>query len=896
MPDFRADIRARLAGVRLTPTRELEIVDELAQHLGDRYDALVSGGASPEEAARRTRLEIPDGDALAARLRPLRQARSTPPLPPPRVGWSPAALVVDLRHAARGLRRDWAFTTAVVLTLALCVGATTAVAMAVQTLLVRPLGFEGSSRVVNVWLSRSGRPNWHFRVPAADAQAIASGNHVFDGIGLYETQAMNLTGDGPPEEIATAVVSAGFLRLLRVEGAIGRIFVDADESPGAARVVLLGDGLWRRRFGAQPDVVGRDVRLDGVSYRVVGVAPRGFAVPGRSDAWIPRDRTDGGANAFMLARLRPGVSVERANADMAVMVTAITNGRPNPGMRFDVEPLQTTLTRSSRASWLLLLGAVVCVLGIGCVDVSVLMLARSLRRRRDVDVRLALGATRGQIVRLFAAESLWLAGAGGAAALVVAWAGIHGLRALAPLDTPRLDELAVDPTALWLALATAAGAACAFGMLPALRGSRGSAADALKASGAPAATSRAAARMQGALVVGQMALAVMLLAATALLGRSLLRLSEVDLGFDTDRLLTVRLNAPTGGDLAATRRLATVAGALQQIRGLPAVTGASAATGPVLTGWGLPDATRTLAQRLVVEGGQAASGRPEEANLRRVDTGYFETLGISVRHGRAFTAADQTGGRLVAIVNRTMARTLWSMDAPLGRRFASERDGSGPRWLEVVGVVDDTRDIAPTAAPAPTFFVPIGQHAGGMETDILHLYVRTSIDPLALGDAVRGLVWRLDPAQPVEVSTMALAIAQFQRAPRFRIAVLGALAALGLLLAMLGTHAVVAHAVGQRRAEIAVRLALGAGRGSIVRSIVVRTLGLAAVASVLGLVGAVTGAVVARGLLFELAPVDAASLTAATGMLVAVVLATAYPIARRAGSVDPVQALRSDGG
>jgi predicted permease len=538
---------------------------------------------------------------------------------------------------------------------------------------------------------------------------------------------------------------------------------------------------------------------------------------------------------------------------MAAMVTAITNGRPNPGMRFTVEPLQSTVTRASRVPWLLLLGAVVCVLGIGCVVVSVVMLARGLRRRRDVVVRLALGATRSQIVRLFAAESACLAAAGGAAALLVAWGGVHALRALAPLDTPRLDELVVQPVTVWMALAAAAFAGCAFGLLPALQGSRASADATLKATGEPGGAGRGTVRLQATLVVLQMAMAVVLLTGTAFLARSLVRLTGVDIGFDTDRLLTVRLNAAGGGEAAAPRRLQLAARAVEDAGPLPGVTAATAATGPLMAGWGLPDASRTLAQRITVEGAQVAAFRPEEANMRRVDAGYFRTLRIRVRHGRALEGSDDAGGRLVAVVNQTMARTLWADDAPLGRRFAFELDGTSPRWLEVVGIVDDTRDIAPTEAPARSFFVPIVQHPRWIDGDPLHLYVRTSGDPLAHAEAIRALIGRLDPTQPVEVSTMTAAVEQFHRAPRFRAAVLAALAGLGLLLAVLGTHAVVAHAVGQRRAEIAIRLALGASRQQVVRLIVSRTLILAGIGSTLGLGAAMVGARAARGVLFGVA-------------------------------------------
>ena len=291
---------------------------------------------------------------------------------------------LDLRYTIRELRKDWGFTGIAVLTLALGIGANAAVFSAVHAILLRPLPFKDSSRLVNVWLSRSQRPNWHFRVPPADFAVIQAGNRVFDQVALYDSDSLNLTGGGDPLEVSVGIVSAELFPLLGAETAVGRIFNDTDEEAGGGGVVILSDGLWRRRFAANPEVLGSRVRLNDKAYQVVGVMPTGFSFPGRAELWLPRNRSDAQSNAYILARLRPSVGLALAQADMEAMVTAITNGRPNPGMRFTVEPLKDAVTGSAASSWFLLLAAVGCVLVIGCVNVSNLMLAqRSAAAARD---------------------------------------------------------------------------------------------------------------------------------------------------------------------------------------------------------------------------------------------------------------------------------------------------------------------------------------------------------------------------------------------------------------------------------------------------------------------------------------------------------------------------------
>jgi putative ABC transport system permease protein len=894
MRDWAPHVRPHLERLRLSPAREAEIVDELSQHLDDRYRALTAAGATEADALRVALAEFTAPDAFARRMAGLRQARQPLPLPAPRRRFSLAGFLLDLRYAWRRLHNDRGFTAVAVLTLALGIGANAAVFSAVATIQFRPLPFPDSSRLVNVWLSRSGRPNWHFRVPPADAAVIQSGNRVFESIAMYDSDAGRISGDGEPEELIVATVSASFFSTLGVSPALGRSFSAADEEPPGGHVIMVSDRLWRRRFSADAAVLGTHVRVNDVPRQIVGVMPPGFDLPDRADVWRPRDRSDASANAYLLARLSPHATVAQANADMTLMVAAITDGRPNPGMTFTVEPLKTSVIAGVGSSWVLLLAAVGSVLAIGCLNISNLMLARGLRRQREIAVRAALGASRGQIMRGFAAESLLLAFAGGVLSLGVAYGGVSALRAWAPPDTPRLDQLVVEPTLFGAAIALSALAALVCGLLPVVQCSRFDANASLRDGNGSATTGPRQWRVRNFFVVMQIAAALVLVVAATLLVRSLVRLTHVDSGFRTERLLTVTLHLSPAAYPQPAQRMDFVARTLANLRSLPGVTDASASTGAMMTGSGLLGARHTLAQRITREG-VPAPAPIEEANLRRVDTAYIRTLGMRILGGRDFSDGDRTGARSVAIVNQVMARTYWGTEQVVGKRVSFMRAGDTPVWLEIIGVVNDTRDIALSEAPRPAFFVPLGQDASGFDNDPLTLYLRTAGDPLTIASAVRKQVWSIDPNQPIaDVSTMELAIEKYVAAPRFRTALLAALAALGLLLALIGIYGVTTQTVTERRGEIAIRLALGAERRQMVRLMLAQGCRLAAGGSALGLAGSLAVAGVLRAFLFEVAAIDPITLMTVAALVLGVAIAACYPPATRAAAADVIRGLHHD--
>jgi predicted permease len=891
MTDWKAYVRRRLSPLGLTPAREEEVAEELAQHLEQRYQALLSTGLSPAVAARRPAEEGPLASAFAERMAALRQAGQAATEPAAGGRWSAAGLALDVRHVLRSLRRDWGVALAAVVTLALAIGANAAVFTAVHAIVLRPLAYRDAGRIVNVWLTRAQRANWHFHVPPDDFAVIDANNHVFDRVALYDTEPRTL-GAGAPEEIVTGIVSAGLFPLLDVPPALGRAFDADDEASGGRDVVILSDDLWRRRFAANASVLGVNLTLGDRQLRVVGVMPKGFAFPAGAEAWIPRDRTAAQSNAYMLGRLRPGVRADRAQADMDAMVGIITNGRSNPGMRFVVEPLKDTVTGQTSTSWLLLFAAVGCVFAIGCVNVMNLLLARGLRRQPEIDLRLALGASGGRIVRLLAIESLVLAGSGGLIAVTVAVWIVGALRAWAPADTPRLDQLVIEPGLLCAAVAASSAIAFVCGLTPATRVVRMTLTRSLKAGGAGADATPRRARARDALVVLEVALACVLLAGAMLLVRSLLRLTHVDPGFTTERLLSAELHLPAARYPHPAQQLDVINRILVNVRSQPGVVQASASTGSVMTGLGLIGAQRTLLQRLT-RPDAAPGGPPEEANLRRIDAAYFDTLGMRLVAGRKFDATDAAAAARVAVINRTMARGLWGTDAVLGKRLAFDRAAGQPIWREIVGIAADTRDIAPSERPAPTFYIPLAQSATGVNGETVSLLIRTSGDPADLADLVRAQIRAVDPAQPVAtISTIEGAVDRYVAPSRFRTGLLSGLALIGLVLALTGVYAVMSSAVNQRLPEMAVRLALGADARVITRLVVGRGLSLAAAGIAPGIALSLVGARAARSLLFEISPLDPLTLCVVPAVVLAVVAAGCAIPARRAAMVDPVRTLR----
>ena len=890
MPDWKAVVRDHLAPLRLPPHVEAALVDELAEHLELAYDGRLAAGEHPDRAAHEVTAAFNRDGALVARLRGLRRMRPDPTGDPGRGRrWAP--LRSDLRVASRRLRQEWTATLALIVTLAVGIGATAAIGAATRLTVLHPLPFGGADRLVNVWLLRAGRDNWHFHVPPPDAEALRSAAQVFDRVEMFDSDRRLLARDAAGRSVTVASVPLGFFDLVDVRPQAGRLFDGADARSGDA--VLLGDALWRSDFGAAPDVAGATVRLDGRPFRVVGVLPAGFTFPGDAEAWTLRSPADQ-SNGYVLARVRAGVTNAQAQAAMPSVVSAITNGRVNPGMSFRIEPLSATATRDTRLPWLLLLAAAGCVVTIALLNVSSLLLSRAVGRRRDVAVRLALGATRLDIVRLVAAESAILSAGAAAAALAVSYWTMSALRIWAPEDTPRRGDWHMDATVFIAVLALSALCWILLTLVPGLAVARAGRDAPLGSAGTAAFATRRDSRARGKLVVAEVALTFVLLVGASLFGTSVLRLSAVDPGFRTDHLAVVRLTPPAGTS-SAPSQLAVVDRIEQELRRAPAVSAAAASTGDIMTGLGLIDAQRTLAQRITRDAGPPASG-PEEAHFRRVSPAFFQTLGLRIADGRAFSDRDHAGAQPVAIVNQAMARAFWGTTAVVGRRLSFERRGDTPVWLEIVGVAADTRDLALTTAPMPAFFAPLAQ-AQTLSGDGITIFVRTTGEsPLRAGD-VRRIVGGISPTWPVpDISTMDHAVDRFVAAPRFRAGLVTSFAAIALFLAALGVYTIVSHVASSRAPEMAVRLALGASRSRIARDVIGEGARLSALGMVIGAAASLGLRQVVAGLLFGVDAADPLTFAVVPIAMLAVMLVATYVPARRAAMTDAARVMRGDTG
>jgi predicted permease len=806
-------------------------------------------------------------------------------------------LLLDLRYALRALRRQPGFALTAVLTLALGIGATTAVFSVVYGVLLRPLPFPGSDRLVRVFSAREGEL-WTVSPPDfVDWQAQAAS---FEHLAAVNTQSVALTGDGPAQQRAAASVTAAFFPVFHTAPALGRGFTDQHEVMGQDQAVVLSDAMWRTQYGADPGVLGRFIRLDGAEYEILGVMPPHFDVPAGTELWIPLAfsaddvTTQRGAHYLdVYGRLRNGVTVGQADRELAEIAARLEAAYPNanPGWRTQVTTLRDDLVGDARRPLFALLGAVALVLLMTCVNVASLLLSRAVARDHEIAIRVALGVARSRLVRAVLAESLVLALAGGVLGAAVAGWGVTALAGVAPANLPRLDQVGVDPLMLGFTLLVSGVTGVVFGAAPSFHLLRRREAGGGLTSGERGGTAgRAAQRWRRGLVTAQIALAVTLVAGAGLLIKSFGRLMATDPGFRPDGALVFNLGLPAVGYEDPARVSAFATAVQERLRALPGVTGVGMIFGLPLSGFGFSITPTAL------------DGRPlsdEEQNhlytqLRFVTPGYFETMGIELLRGRTFTDQDRAGSAPVALVNEAAARHLFGTTEVIGRRVEhGTRMGLGGDRVngEIVGVVRDVKDVALSAPARAHVYFPHAQWPVGFLQPVL----RTSGDPLALAEPARRVVAAVDPNVPVyQVRTLSQLRAASTARTRFLMLVLGVFAAAALALAAVGIYGVVAYAVAQRTRELGIRMALGARASDIVRLVVRQGAVLAGAGGVIGLAGAILATRTLRGLLFEVTPTDPPTLTAGTVTLVVVALVASYVPARRAARVSPVDALRQD--
>jgi putative ABC transport system permease protein len=817
------------------------------------------------------------------------------------------ALWQDTRYGLRMLWKNPGFTTVVVLTLALGIGANTAIFSVVDAVLLRPLPFPRPEQIVLVRDDLAGRQMENVGMSVPELKDLQQAGDVFEEVaGVWPVDA-NITGSDRPERVELLAVSANYFTLLGASARLGRVFNPKDYAEGFAEGVVISDGLWRRMFGADPNVLGRRVYADTDAYTVIGVMPPGFRHPGQTlrndvEMWanagfvgMPFNNPPRGVRILpgAIARLKGGVSVEQAQSRVDSLVASLRGQFPaeypaEAGWAVRILPARENLVGGARATLLVLLGAVGLVLLIGCVNIANLMLARSTARQREMSIRIALGASRRRLVMQLLTESLLLSLAGGAVALLaVVWL-LDVLVRVVPADIPRLHEVGFDGGVLLFVFGVSLLTGVLFGLAPALQASRPDLTAGLK-EGAKGSASRGQ-RFRGALVVVEVALSLVLMIAAGLLLRSFERLMEVDAGFDPRGVLMARiwLPVPNNPELnpyrTPAKRDAFVREVLRRAQALPGVRHAAVGAGNAVPMLG----PHFSGQLTLEERADSDSSQPT-AQFSAVSPDYFRALGTPLVRGRFFADSDGLDAQRVALVDEAAARRFWPDQDPLGRRFKPGGRNSQAPWLTVVGVVGNVKTEGFDQPDQPHLYTSVFQNAGFA----MAVYLKADGDPKALTQALRREVQSVDPNLPVfGERTMEEVVSASLAQRRFALQVVGAFGLLALLLAGVGIYGVVAYSVSRRTREIGIRLALGASRGAILRWVFGQGMRLTLLGLGVGLVGALLLTRLLRGLLFGVGTTDPLTYAGLATLLGLVALLACYVPARRATKVDPMVALR----
>jgi predicted permease len=805
-------------------------------------------------------------------------------------------LLRDLRHSVRLLIRQPGFALTAILTLALGIGATTAIFSVVNGILLRPLPFAEPDRIVAVNRFRPSSGRIQPSQSAPDFHDYRTQNRTFDAFAYYAGGESGVTVDGSAGYAEVFRVTAGFFDALGVTARLGRLMSAEEAAPGGSPVAVITDAFWQRQFGGDPKAIGAVVKMGSRAIPVVGVLAPGIRFPARADIFVsastfPEAQSRAAHNYRVIGRLRHGVTLEQARADLLGIARRLEQQYPvtNNDKLVALMPLKDQLVGNSRQTMYVLLAAVVFVLLIACANVANLLLSRATSRGREMVVRTAVGAGRWRLVRQLLIESLTLGMLGGAAGVLLAYGGVRMLMAFAPADLPRVEEIDVDRIALVFSMLVSLVSSLVFGLAPALQVSRiRHLAESLRQGGKGSALGGRAGRMRHAFVVVEVALAVVLVVGAGLLGRSLAALASVDVGFDAERVLVLRTTVPIVSFEPATfeRSAAFYLQALDEIRSLPGVSAAGAVT--------------SLPTRVGSTGGYWVQGGPTReqlgtaspvAILNVATPGYFNAMRIPIRRGREFTDADGRGAPLVAIVNESLARTAFPDQDPIGRTIQSGLDTPDP--MTIVGIAADVRTDGPAFPSQPEIYMPNAQHTGPGNT--MTIVVRAAVpNPQTLTETIRRTIQSRNPDVPVLASTMEGTLEQATATPRFRTYLLTVFAAVALLLAAAGIYGVLAYTVSQRTAEIGVRVALGASRGAVLRSVIGRGAISVGVGLGVGVVLALVAGGLLRDLLFAVEPRDPLILSLVVSTIATVGLVACVVPGRRALRVEPAMALRAE--
>jgi macrolide transport system ATP-binding/permease protein len=913
MPDWKPEIRQRLAKLRLEPTREAAIVEELAQHLEDYYAEWLAGGVTEAEAERRTLAELKGSELLARELRRVERQSNPEPivLGTNRRTNMLADLWQDLRFGARMLFKTPGFTAVAVLSLALGIGANTAIFSLVDKVMIRKLPVDEPERLVVVSATSSRGLSTAFTYP--DFADYREGNQVFEGLACYTQRALTLNDGGQAERIQGLIVSGNYFTALRVQPALGRGFLpEEDKTRGSHPVIVLSHGLWQRRFGADPGVVGKVIDLNSYSFTVVGIAPAEFtgAIPGFApDVYVPvmmqglvspswkfdplfGPRSRGLAWLEVLGRLKPGVSREQAAAALTALGSQIAKANPNADGSPRFEPKfiledgsrgNTSLLRDLSFPLQMLMATVGLILLIACANVANLLLARAGARQKEIAIRLSIGAGRGRLIRQLLTESVLLSLLGGGAGVALA-TSISGLVvSYTPPNT--FSTLTLDNQLDWRVLGFTLGVSLLtgflFGLAPALSASRPNLVAALKNETTLLGNAARGLSLRNLLVVGQVALSLIVLIGAGLCVRSLQKLQAIDAGFDASKVLVMSADVSLSG-YNNERGLQFYVTLLERIKTLRGVEAASLAAQ-------LPLGT-AISSTLKVEGYVPTPGEDLTSDFNIIGPDYFRTMKIPLLAGREFGPPDNTTALQVVVINETAARRYWPNQNPLGRRLILGR-APDEEVREIVGVVKDSKYRRLNEAVRPAIYVPFAQDYRAN----MALHVRTTGEPTAMLAAVRHEVQSLDASLPLyNIKTLEEQRNSSLYTTRLAATLLTVFGLLALLLAALGLYGVMAYAVNRRTREIGIRLALGAQGHNVLRQILAEGMTVVTVGVALGLAGAFALTRLMKTLLFGVTATDPLTFVLIAGLLLVVAMLACFIPARRATKVDPLVALRCE--
>jgi len=904
------EVRARLTSLRLSPTRETEIVDELSQHLEDRYRELIARGAPPEEATRLALASFRGGDVLAQHLAPLRQAHTTAPIA---LG-APTGHVLDdlwqdVRYAARIFWKQPGFAATAVLTLALGIGATTAIFSVLYGVLLKPLPFHAPERLVAVWHRAPGLNMPQLEQGAATYFTYRESNRVFEDIAVWDPQEVSITGHGEPERAQALWVTDGLLPILRVQPLLGRFFTREDDAPASPRRAVLSHGYWQRRFGGARDVIGRSLNIDGRAYEVVGILPPSFKFLRTDPAVLLPFRFNraevrvGDFDYRAVARLKPGVTLEQANADVGRMIPLAFDWFPLwPGLTrkmFDdarlgpnVRPLaQDVIGDVGRVLWILA-GTVGIVLLIACANVANLYLVRTEARQQELAVRAALGASRRRIARQLLSESIGLALAGGALGLLLAWGGIRLLARLAPAGLPRIDEISIDPVALLFTVVISVLTGLLFGLIPVMRFGTPSVV-ALKEGGRSASDAPGRHPGRNALVVSEIALALVLLIVSGLMIRTFVALRHVDPGFvRPNEVQTFRISIPAALIKDPQQAILAYEQITQRLQSVPGVVSVGLSSSVTMDG-------NVASTPIFVEDfPETSRAMAPIRRHKRVAPGYFETMGNAVVVGRAITWTDISQGRPVVVVSENFAREYWKSPADaLGKRVRQNQENP---WREIIGVAGNERDDGLDRPATAIVYWPIlikawWTNAIDISRAITYVVRSDRVGSPGFLRELQQAVWSVNSNLPLaSVRTLDEIQADSIAQTSFALVMLAIAATVALLLGSVGIYGVIAYVATQRTREIGIRMALGAQTGDVRRLFLRHGLLLTGCGVALGIVVALALTRVMSALLFGVSPTDPVTYIVVAASLATVALLATYLPARRASRLDPVVALRAE--